>query len=212
MHYVSDTTLVTKPHRRARFRAIRLTHCEKRITGPHSEAQDAVPQGFSGFDPPIGPADPGSGHTDAKPSPALGSPPVAEAALPPSLTSLASPSPELAVSPGLRSDTTSRSHPDCRFATPSLSLRLRGARRASTVCTHYPRSSKRIRAHRCLHTSCPNLEATRQCHSCHTPPRCGDLSTVPRGRTGDRPADEAVRAPSQPTSEPIWDRLCGCRA
>ena len=74
------------------------------------------------------------------------------------LTSLASPSPELAVSPGLRSDTTSRSHPDCRFATPPSPFALRGARRSSTLVT-LPTVIKRDHAHRRLHTFCPNLHA-----------------------------------------------------
>ena len=71
------------------------------------------------------------------------------------LTSLASPSPELAVSPGLRSDTTSRSHPDCRFATPPSPFALRGARRPSTLAT--PTVVERGHAYRHLHTFCPNL-------------------------------------------------------
>ena len=66
------------------------------------------------------------------------------------LTSLASPSPELAVSPGLRSDTTSRSHPDCRFATPPSPFALRGARRPSTLAT--PTVVERGHAYRHLHT------------------------------------------------------------
>ena len=76
------------------------------------------------------------------------------------LTSLASPSPELAVSPGLRSDTTSRSHPDCRFATPPSpfapdTFALRGARRPSTLAR--PTVVERGHAYRHLHTFCPNL-------------------------------------------------------
>ena len=57
------------------------------------------------------------------------------------LTSLASPSPELAVSPGLRSDTTSRSHPDCRLATPPFSLRFARRPKIKLPWSHYPRSS-----------------------------------------------------------------------